>query len=78
MSIIVDSEKYLYYKDCEESLRKILDIMKDEEFQSYYEPILSHKDTIKIWDYYIIDIYGYASNVNNKKEKKDESNIQDR
>ena len=35
MSIIVDSEQYLYYKDCEESLRKILDIMKDEEFQSY-------------------------------------------
>ena len=50
--------------------------MKDEEFQSYYEPILSHKDTIKIWDYYIIDIYRYASIVKiNKGEKENESNV---
>tara|TARA_Y100001973_G_C5153582_1_gene309464 strand:- start:435 stop:665 length:231 start_codon:yes stop_codon:yes gene_type:complete len=76
MSIIVDKDKYLYYKNCEKSLRKILDIMKDEEFQSYYEPILSHKDTIKIWDYYIIDIYSYASIVKiNKGEKENESNV---
>lgn len=67
MSIIVDKDKYIYYKKCEENLRKILKILQSKEFLDYYEPICSHKDTIDIWDYHVIDIYNNANIVKIKQ-----------
>ena len=72
MSIVIEKDKYLYYKQCEENLKRILNILKDDEFLAYHDPIHSHKDTADIWDYFIIDIF-YNANIT--KEKANESNI---
>ena len=67
MSVIVDKDKYIYYKKCEESLVGIFDILHNEEFLDYYDKIQQSEDIKNIWDYFIIPIHDLAQTVKSKQ-----------
>ena len=69
MNIIVDKDRYLYYKECEEALESIYRILHDKEFLSYYEKIQENEDVRDLWDDFVILIHNRAAIVKINKGK---------
>ena len=70
MSVLVREEWYVFYKECEENLKKIKKILQNKDFQNFYDE--SDQKQREHFDEFIIPIF---DNANITKEKTNESNI---
>lgn len=65
----VNEDWYDFYKDCNKSLKTILDILKSEHFDYLYEMSKTNREIDDLWNDCIIPIHQLCSKMNPKQEK---------
>ena len=66
----VNEDWYDFYKDCDKSLKTILDIFKSEHFDYLYEMSKTNRELYDLWNDCIIPIHELCSKMNPKEYEK--------